>query len=113
MYPTCCLYDAGRNDFDVGNIHYEGLWKGWALKIETFLGPEMATTEPTEVSAIFGPKKFESTFLGPNGTRFAHCHFRDQESLDFKPHPLPTTLVMDIARIKIISCRAILKVIFI
>jgi hypothetical protein len=22
--------------------HYEGHWKGWALKIETFLGPEMA-----------------------------------------------------------------------
>ncbi len=21
---------------------YEGHWKGWALKIETFLGPEMA-----------------------------------------------------------------------
>jgi hypothetical protein len=27
--------------------HYEGHWKGWALKI--------------------------STFLGPNGTRFAHA----------------------------------------
>jgi hypothetical protein len=24
---------AGRNDFDVGNIHFEGHWKGWALKI--------------------------------------------------------------------------------
>jgi hypothetical protein len=22
--------------------HYEGHWKGWALKIKTFLGPEMA-----------------------------------------------------------------------
>jgi hypothetical protein len=24
---------AGRNDFDVGNIHFEGHWKGWTLKI--------------------------------------------------------------------------------
>jgi hypothetical protein len=27
----------------LGNIHFEGHWKGWALKIETFLGPEIAT----------------------------------------------------------------------
>ncbi len=27
---------GGRNDFDVGYIHFEGHWKGWALKIETF-----------------------------------------------------------------------------
>jgi hypothetical protein len=26
-------------------IHYEVHWKGWALEIETFLGPEMATSE--------------------------------------------------------------------
>jgi hypothetical protein len=24
---------------------YEGHWKGWALEIDTFLGPEMATSE--------------------------------------------------------------------
>ncbi len=24
-------------------LHYKGHWKGWALKIETFLGPEMAS----------------------------------------------------------------------
>ncbi len=29
---TCCLYGAGRNDFDACNIHYEDHWKGWALK---------------------------------------------------------------------------------
>ncbi len=34
-------------------IHYEGHWKGWALEIETFLGPEMATSE----ASAFGPKK--------------------------------------------------------
>jgi hypothetical protein len=43
---------AGRNDFDVGNIHFEGHWKGWALKIETFLGPEMATSEAYKVKKI-------------------------------------------------------------
>ncbi len=38
MYCTGCLYGAGRNDFDAGNIHYKGHWKGWALKIDTFSG---------------------------------------------------------------------------
>ncbi len=28
MYP--CLFGGGRNDFDAGNIHYQGHWKGWA-----------------------------------------------------------------------------------
>jgi hypothetical protein len=32
-----------------------------------------------------GPKI--STFLGPNGTRCARCHFRAQQSLDFRAHP--------------------------
>jgi hypothetical protein len=35
--------------------HYEGHWKGWALKIETFLGPEMARAKRVP----FGPKKVE------------------------------------------------------
>jgi hypothetical protein len=35
--------------------HYEGHWKGWALKIETFLGPEMARAKPVPL----GPKKVE------------------------------------------------------
>ncbi len=30
-----------RNGFEAGKIHYEGHWKGWAMEIETFLGPEM------------------------------------------------------------------------
>ncbi len=33
--------------------HYEGHWKGWALKITTFLGPEMARAKRVS----FGPKK--------------------------------------------------------
>jgi hypothetical protein len=32
---TFCLYGAGPNDFDA-SIHFEGHWKGWALKIEIF-----------------------------------------------------------------------------
>ncbi len=35
--------------------HYEGHWKGWALKIKTFLGPEMARVKRVP----FGPKKVE------------------------------------------------------
>jgi hypothetical protein len=34
-----------RTDFEAGNSHFEGHWKGWALEIETFLGPEMATCQ--------------------------------------------------------------------
>ncbi len=33
--------------FEAGKIHYEGHWKGWALEIETFLGPEMV--EPQNI----------------------------------------------------------------
>ncbi len=36
--------------------HYEGHWKGWALKIETFLGPEMARAKRVP----FGAKKVET-----------------------------------------------------
>ncbi len=50
---TCCLYDAVRNGFEAGKIHYEGHWKGWALEIETFLCPDMATSE---ASAIWAQK---------------------------------------------------------
>ncbi len=43
MYCTCCLYGVVCNDFEAGNIHYKGHGKRWALKIKTFLGPEMTT----------------------------------------------------------------------
>jgi hypothetical protein len=46
---------VGQNDFDVGYIHFEGHWKGWALKIEIFLGPERATSE----AIVFWAKKVE------------------------------------------------------
>jgi hypothetical protein len=37
--------------------HYSGHWKGWALKIKTFLGPEVARARRVP----FGPKKVEPT----------------------------------------------------
>jgi hypothetical protein len=43
----------GHNDFPAGNIHYKGHCKGWTLKTETFLGPEMATSV---ASAIWAQK---------------------------------------------------------
>ncbi len=33
-------------------IHFEGHWKGWAPKIDTFLSPEMAMSESTYISTI-------------------------------------------------------------
>jgi hypothetical protein len=37
------------------------------------------------------------TFSGPNGTRFARCHFMAQKSLDFQSPPFPMALVVDVA----------------
>jgi hypothetical protein len=45
---TFCLYDAGRNEID-GQVHFEGHLKEWTLKIETFVGPEMATIEASAI----------------------------------------------------------------
>ncbi len=56
---TCCLYGAGRNYFDAGKSYFEGYWKGWALKIETFLGPKMAKSE---ASAMWAKKSFTPSF---------------------------------------------------
>ncbi len=36
------------------------------------------------------------TCLGPNGTRFARCHFRVQKSLDFQGPLLLMALVIDL-----------------
>ena len=68
-------------DFDAGQRHYLGNWKGWALKI--------------------------STFLGSNCTRCCSCNFRAQKSLDFQGPPLPIAHVMSLHRIKIITACAI------
>ena len=45
----------GPYDFAVGKRHYAGHWKGWAMKVETFLGPETAWAK----RELFGLKKFE------------------------------------------------------
>ncbi len=43
------LYGAGRNGFDAGKSPFEGHWKGWALKIHAFLGPEMAMSKASAI----------------------------------------------------------------
>jgi hypothetical protein len=49
---TCCLYGAGRNNFDAGNIHYEGHLKGWALKSRLFFVKK--ALDPGSGSATLG-----------------------------------------------------------
>ncbi len=45
---------------------YEGHWKGWSLKIETFLGPEMATREASVIWAQNSRELLNLTMLtGP------------------------------------------------
>jgi hypothetical protein len=41
---------VGCNDFDAGNIHYEGHWKGSTLNLR-LLGPERATSEAIDIWA--------------------------------------------------------------
>ncbi len=41
--------------------HYEGHWKGWALKNETFSGPEMAASEE---SAIKYKRHINNRYIG-------------------------------------------------
>ncbi len=36
---TRCLYGTVRNDFEAGNIHYKGHWKGGGAENREFLGP--------------------------------------------------------------------------
>jgi hypothetical protein len=47
-YCTCCLYGAGRNDFDAGNISLRGPLEG--------VGPEM---EKGKSECNLGPKKVQ------------------------------------------------------
>ena len=49
-------------------IHYKGHWKGWAIKVETFLGPETARAK----RELFGPKNWAVWDLGYMPT----IHFR-------------------------------------
>ncbi len=38
---SCCLYGAGHNDFDAGNIHYEGRVGPEIEKKSRFQGPPL------------------------------------------------------------------------
>ncbi len=53
LFTCSLLYGAVHNDFEAGSMDYEGHRKGWAREIETFLGPEMATSG---ASAIWSQK---------------------------------------------------------
>jgi hypothetical protein len=67
--------------------------------------PEIYVHKITNYLLFF---KWGLTFLSPNGTRFSCCHFRSQKSLYFGALPFYIkALVMDIARIKIITFPAI------
>jgi hypothetical protein len=46
-------------------------------------------------------------FFGPKWHLIRHCHFRVQKRLDFQGTPLAMVFVMDVARITIITPRAI------
>jgi hypothetical protein len=89
----------GRDElifFYVGYIHFDGHWKGWALKIKTFLGPEMAMSE----ASAFGPKK--PRFSGPtpshglnNGpSQNSTGPFLWTPSVSFAMTPLPLPILM-------------------
>jgi|688.fasta_scaffold190469_1 hypothetical protein len=64
------FYGVGPNDFEAGNIYYKGHWKGWALKIETFLAPEMATSV---ASAIWAQKSARNKDCLNNVFSFPSC----------------------------------------
>jgi hypothetical protein len=75
------VYMAQDLMFLMGENHFEGDWKGWAVKIKTFLGPEMATSEGSAMWA--------------------------QKSRDFHGPPLPMARVMDLPPSKSLSPCAI------
>jgi hypothetical protein len=58
-----CLYGAGRNEFDAGNIHFKGHWKRWAPKNRGFFGPFNCNERS---KCHFSPKMWR--FLGPTPT---------------------------------------------
>jgi hypothetical protein len=64
MYLLFIMYVTVHNDFEVANIQYKGHWKGLALEIKTFLGPEMTTSK---ASAIWAPPpKKSQDFQSPS-----------------------------------------------
>jgi hypothetical protein len=66
------------------------------------------------VGRVTGPERPKGTIIKSvrgEGVRgliyFARSHLRAQKSLDFQGPPLPMPLVMDVARLKTITYRAI------
>jgi hypothetical protein len=51
-----------------GQDHYDGLWKGWALEMETFWGPETATGT-SEASAIWARIRQNDASVVLSGTQ--------------------------------------------
>ena len=49
------LFGACPYDFEAGQRLYAGHWKGWAMKVETFLGPETARLK----RELLGTKKVD------------------------------------------------------
>jgi hypothetical protein len=72
---TICTW----TDFEAGNIHYEGHYKGWALKSRLFC-------------ALKWPNERSERHWGPNGTRLsARCHFSSPKKLSIsRTQPPPT-----------------------
>ncbi len=69
----CCLYCMvlGYNGwFWWRQIHYEGHWVGWVLKIETFLGPEMANCEASAIWALKSSKTLGWEGQGEGGSPY-------------------------------------------
>jgi hypothetical protein len=54
-YMYLLFYGEVLNGFDAGNIHYEGHYKGWALKSSLFWALKWQRAQ----QVLFGPKKVE------------------------------------------------------
>ncbi len=57
MYVLFILYGAGRKNFDAGNIHHKGHWKGGGPENRDFFGPEKAMIE---ASSMLGKLIYET-----------------------------------------------------
>jgi hypothetical protein len=62
-----CLYGSGRTDFDGGESLVRTIWKGWALKISTFLGPNGTRRGHEKESEGRKEVKFEKIERGGGG----------------------------------------------
>ncbi len=92
-------------------MHYKGHWKGWALKIKTFLCSEMATNK---ISAILAQKSWDGLlksrlFLPWNGKKRSERHL-DPQQLRFSG-PTPSNGPSNaFARIKIVKANRHIKI---